>query len=287
MDLTVEGRCRCHNKGIRPRHIVFFVVLAFCAWSAANSESVRAQTDADPVVDDRFLRIVAGERVPDELFQQANRIHYHPKEVWGDDNSLVEIIRIKGKDIAPLRHANGVCELSLDRPALSGRDVKVILELPHLKRFEYYQGAGDVDEVLEVVSQVERLERLVLAGSQIRNRSMSAIANIKNLKYLDLEDTGIDASFFKQGIHLPHTLTHLRLDGISLDNAVIEKLPVKLTHLSLSGTGLKPDVIPALRRFRHLEELVLYADDWSVNDYKRLESQLPGVQVNSRAFSRF
>ncbi|WP_345094684.1 hypothetical protein [Bremerella cremea] len=278
----------CESLSIRVDVFLLFLVICVALLFMVRSAWAQ-QAGYQPIIDNGFLLIDAGERVPVTWLKEATRVHFQPNAIWGTDktNGPERMIWISGEDIAQIRHARRLEELAMGGADVSGRDIEVILKLPRLKRIEYTGIWHADDEVLKVFGRVKALERLVFTESQLADSSMASIGELKHLKYLDLENTGIKSSFFKQGVSLPGSLTHLRLDEAQLDNSVILLLPKGLTHLSLSGTGLKPDVIPLLKRFQRLEELSLFEDDWNVNDYERLKEQLPGVKVNSRVFSRF
>ncbi|MEW4456420.1 hypothetical protein AB1L30_27400 [Bremerella sp. JC817] len=284
-----QCRSSFYSKSRILRVDVFLLFLVICVAPPFMVRSAWAQEEGyQPIIDNRFIMIEAGKKVPVEWIKEATRIHVDAIPVFIKDNDTLteRWIWISDDDIAPIRHAKELEELWILGSQVSGPEIEIILKLPHLKRIDY-KGVSHVDDVMKVIGRVKGLEHLSVAGSKMTNQAIFAIGKLEHLKYLDLEETGIDSRFFEQGIDLPSTLTHLRLDEVQLDNSVIEKLPKGLTHLSLNGTGLKPDVIPMLKRFEQLKRLEIFANDWSGKDYERLETQLPNVAVNSTGFSTF
>lgn len=141
---------------------------------------------------------------------------------------------------------------------LTDKGLDALVDLPEL---EYLTISSDniTDDGMKVIRRLKRVNELSFEGMKhLTNRGLGYIVQNPNIRTLRIDNTSINSA----GLPLVGKLKNLFLLDIgwlNMNNKDLDALPAstKLRVLDVSGNPITPSGLQSLRRFKHLEKLMI------------------------------
>jgi Leucine-rich repeat (LRR) protein len=135
---------------------------------------------------------------------------------------------------------------------------------------------------MEPFASFEKLEELNLRGRKLTDLGMGALGRMKNLRALDLSETGVSS----EGIAKLSSLAALRRIGLAelkrVDDAAVAHLAhlKNLEQLDISGTGVSDASLVQIAALPNLKRLYAGGSKVSQNGAELFKKERPQVHVS-------
>jgi hypothetical protein len=160
--------------------------------------------------------------------------------------------------------------------------LKVISQLPHLKKLVIRSSPKVTDAGLASLSALPELQSLELSGTRITDSGLEQISKLTDLQVLDLaENHEISNSGFAKLKSLTNLRTLLLFSTDVGDEGVaaLADLP-QLSVLYLGDTKVTDEAVASIKNLKQLEELYLEFTDISEASVAEIHAALPNCNIN-------
>ncbi|HQU42050.1 MAG TPA: hypothetical protein PK867_04525 [Pirellulales bacterium] len=166
---------------------------------------------------------------------------------------LLDGTAVSDRGIAMIAGLRKLARLSICRTAVTG---KGLAELKRLPALDWLRLEGVGDDALANLEGCARLRSLLLAGPQLGDPAMEAVARLTTLENLDLDHTSVTLAGLRELSALPK-LVGLSVRGADFNRGSLAPLAelTQLTNLVVTGAAISDESLGTLAGSKKLEFL--------------------------------
>lgn len=188
--------------------------------------------------------------------------------------------RVTDSGLAQLQKLSALESLDLGSTRISGAGLENLAGLANLRQL-YADHCRIMDAALPTIARHARLETLVLSyNTLLTDRGLAALAELKQLRRLDLAGTGVTDALAEQ-VGKYEQLTRLDLSGTKVSDGMLSPLAnhKHLEKLYLHGTKVTDGGVSGLSQVRTLKQLDVGQTQVTKSAGDQLTQAIPGLEV--------